>query len=138
MRRFPGPCAAFARLGRKRGAAIVGRCECCCRAGLPLLDGRCRGCRQEDDHQPQGDTRPLPPHRPAERFVMVLVCVHALSRTDIRRLLLKDLDLSRERLVYDATVSGTSSTWTNSPTAVLPHGSANATDAGQPRPTLTC
>ncbi|MGG7569216.1 hypothetical protein [Streptomyces sirii] len=34
-----------------------------------------------------------------QRFVMVLVCVHALSGTDIRRLLLTDLDLSRERLV---------------------------------------
>ncbi|NBM14180.1 hypothetical protein, partial [Streptomyces sp. GC420] len=34
-----------------------------------------------------------------QRFVMVLVCVHALNGTDIRRLLLTDLDLSRERLV---------------------------------------
>ena len=34
-----------------------------------------------------------------QRFVMVLVCVHALSGTDIRRLLLTDLDLSRERLI---------------------------------------
>lgn len=34
-----------------------------------------------------------------QRFVMVLVCVHALSGTDIRGLLLRDLDLSRERLV---------------------------------------
>lgn len=34
-----------------------------------------------------------------QRFVMVLVCVHALNGTDLRRLLLTDLDLSRERLV---------------------------------------
>ncbi|MFE7430077.1 hypothetical protein [Streptomyces sp. NPDC057545] len=34
-----------------------------------------------------------------QRFVMVLVCVHALSGTDIRHLLLTNLDLSRERLV---------------------------------------
>lgn len=34
-----------------------------------------------------------------QRLVMVLVCVHALSGTDIRRLLLTDLDLSRERLI---------------------------------------
>ncbi|MEO3842464.1 hypothetical protein [Streptomyces sp. B22F1] len=34
-----------------------------------------------------------------QRFVMVLVCVHALSGTDIRHLLLTDLDLSRERLI---------------------------------------
>lgn len=34
-----------------------------------------------------------------QRFVMVLVCIHALSGTDIRRLLLTDLDLSRERLI---------------------------------------
>ncbi|MFJ5850819.1 hypothetical protein [Streptomyces sp. NPDC092903] len=34
-----------------------------------------------------------------QRFVMVLVCVHALSGTDMRHLLLSDLDLSRERLV---------------------------------------
>jgi integrase len=34
-----------------------------------------------------------------QRFVLVLVCVHALSGTDIRCLLLTDLDLSRERLV---------------------------------------
>jgi hypothetical protein len=34
-----------------------------------------------------------------QRFVMVLVCVHALSGTDMRRLLLTDLDLSRERLI---------------------------------------
>ncbi|MHC3388774.1 hypothetical protein ACLQ2E_04845 [Streptomyces lavendulocolor] len=33
-----------------------------------------------------------------QRFVMVLVCVHAVSGTDIRHLLLTDLDLSRERL----------------------------------------
>ncbi|WP_329138265.1 hypothetical protein OG552_30150 [Streptomyces sp. NBC_01476] len=33
-----------------------------------------------------------------ERFVIVLVCVHALNGTDIRRLLPSDLDLSRERL----------------------------------------
>ncbi|MCL6289172.1 hypothetical protein PV689_31115 [Streptomyces sp. ATCC51928] len=31
--------------------------------------------------------------------MMVLVCIHALSGTDIRRLLLTDLDLSRERLI---------------------------------------
>ncbi|MCX4957436.1 hypothetical protein [Streptomyces virginiae] len=34
-----------------------------------------------------------------QRLVMALVCVHALSGTDIRHLLLTDLDLSRERLV---------------------------------------
>ncbi|MFJ2959737.1 hypothetical protein [Streptomyces sp. NPDC087270] len=34
-----------------------------------------------------------------QRFVMVLVCVHALSGTDLRHLLLTDLDLSRERLI---------------------------------------
>ncbi|MEU9149633.1 hypothetical protein AB0D59_03570 [Streptomyces sp. NPDC048417] len=34
-----------------------------------------------------------------QRFVMVLVCVHALSGTDMRHLLLTDLDLSRERLI---------------------------------------
>ncbi|MEW2308483.1 hypothetical protein AB0918_07575 [Streptomyces sp. NPDC006864] len=34
-----------------------------------------------------------------QRFVMVLVCIHALSGTDIRRLMLTDLDLSRERLI---------------------------------------
>ncbi|MET9334610.1 hypothetical protein ABZX78_25990 [Streptomyces cellulosae] len=34
-----------------------------------------------------------------QRLVMVLVCVHALNGTDLRRLLLTDLDLSRERLV---------------------------------------
>ena len=34
-----------------------------------------------------------------QRFVMVLVCVHALSGTDIRHLLLTDLDLSRGPLV---------------------------------------
>ncbi|MDX5564550.1 hypothetical protein PYK79_16000 [Streptomyces sp. ID05-04B] len=34
-----------------------------------------------------------------QRFVMVLVCVHALSGTDIRRLLLTGLDLSRARLI---------------------------------------
>lgn len=34
-----------------------------------------------------------------QRFVMVLVCVHALSGTDMRHLLLADLDLSRERLI---------------------------------------
>ncbi|WP_454607320.1 hypothetical protein [Streptomyces tendae] len=34
-----------------------------------------------------------------QRFVMVLVCVHALSGTDMRHLLLADLDLSHERLI---------------------------------------
>ncbi|MET9144540.1 hypothetical protein [Streptomyces sp. NPDC004042] len=34
-----------------------------------------------------------------QRFVMVLVCVHALNGTDMRHLLLTDLDLSRERLI---------------------------------------
>ncbi|PZT73756.1 MULTISPECIES: hypothetical protein [unclassified Streptomyces] len=34
-----------------------------------------------------------------QRFVMVLVCVHALSGTDMRHLLLTDLDLSHERLI---------------------------------------
>ncbi|MDX3855614.1 hypothetical protein [Streptomyces sp. AK02-01A] len=34
-----------------------------------------------------------------QRLVMVLVCVHALSGTDMRHLLLTDLDLSRERLI---------------------------------------
>ncbi|WP_236063616.1 hypothetical protein [Streptomyces poriferorum] len=34
-----------------------------------------------------------------QRFVMVLVCVHALSGTDMRHLLLTDLNLSRERLI---------------------------------------
>ncbi|MFG2028503.1 hypothetical protein [Streptomyces sp. NPDC048825] len=49
-----------------------------------------------------------------QRFVMVLVCVHVLNGTDLRRLLLTDLDLSRERFVVGAVDSGTSSTWTNS------------------------
>ncbi|GGY05311.1 hypothetical protein GCM10010358_68390 [Streptomyces minutiscleroticus] len=34
-----------------------------------------------------------------QRLVMVLVCVHALSGTDMRHLLLTDLDLPRERLI---------------------------------------
>ncbi|WP_237408932.1 hypothetical protein [Streptomyces sp. M2CJ-2] len=34
-----------------------------------------------------------------ERFVIVLVCVHALNGTDLRGLLLADLNLPRERLV---------------------------------------
>lgn len=34
-----------------------------------------------------------------QRFAMVLVCGHALDGTDLRRLLLTDLGLSRERLV---------------------------------------
>lgn len=34
-----------------------------------------------------------------QRFVMVLVCVHALSGTDMRHLLLTDLNLSRESLI---------------------------------------
>lgn len=36
---------------------------------------------------------------PFERFVIVLVGVHALTGTDIRRLLLTDLDLSRQMLI---------------------------------------
>ncbi|EDY51766.1 hypothetical protein CRV15_30000 (plasmid) [Streptomyces clavuligerus] len=34
-----------------------------------------------------------------DRFVIVLVCVHALNGTDVRRLLLADLDLPRERIL---------------------------------------
>jgi hypothetical protein len=73
-----------------------------------------------------------------QRFVMVLVCVHALNGTDIRRLLLADLDLSRERSSYGAPGSGTSSTWTNSPTTAPPRGSVNGTAAGRSRATRIC
>ncbi|MFT9471827.1 hypothetical protein [Streptomyces sp. Mo3] len=34
-----------------------------------------------------------------ERFLIILVCGHALGGTDIRRLLLADLDLPRERIL---------------------------------------
>ncbi|MER7576685.1 hypothetical protein [Streptomyces sp. NPDC126514] len=66
-----------------------------------------------------------------QRFVMVLVCVHALSGTDMRHLLLTDLGLSVSASSSGGRANDTSSTWTNSPTAAPPRGSASVTATGQ-------